>query len=99
VIAFAALAVVIRPRITRADVDEIQVWIVRAGCPDSRTTARPRVARPRVVAGLAGARNGVTAPRAFPCLGVVGVNESTNAVLSTSDADDDLVVHDQRREG
>ena len=67
-----------------------------AQIPDA--AALPRVARPRVVAWFTGTGNRVEPPRALAGLRVVGVDESADAVLTARDADDHLVVHDERRE-
>ena len=45
------------------------------------------------------ARDGVEAPRALAGLRVVRVDESADAVLGAGDADDHLVLDDERREG
>ena len=45
---------------------------------------------------ILGGGNRVEPPFAFAGLGVVGIDESANAVLGAADADDDLALHDQR---
>src|SRR6185503_19236515 len=99
VVALAALAVIVGTGIADAVIREVELRIVGARHPDAGAAALPRVAGPRVVAALAGPRNGVEAPRALPGLRVVGVDEAADAVLAAGDADNHLVLDDERRDG
>src|SRR6185436_18561910 len=92
-------AVHLRPGVARAPIEQVERGIVRTGDPGRRAAALPRVALPGVVARFAVAGDRVEAPRPFSRLGVVGVDETANAVLAAGHADDDLVLHDERRAG
>jgi len=54
---------------------------------------------PAVVAGLAGARNGVGAPDLLAGVEVGGVDPAPDAELAAGRADDGKIAHDQRRDG
>src|SRR4029453_18218976 len=55
-----------------------------------------RTAFPRLGTGLARRRDCVEPPRFASGRGVVGGNEAPDAVLAAADANDDLVLHDER---
>src|SRR5262249_710957 len=59
----------------------------------------PRIALPRLDAAFPFAGDGVEAPRARAGLRVVRIDEAADAVLAAGHADDDLVLHDERRAG
>ena len=99
VVAGADVAVVVRTRIARAPVEQVQLRIVGAGQPRRRAAVLPRVAAPRVRARLTRRRHGPEAPRALAGLRVVGIEESANAAFGAGDADDDLVLDRERRAG
>ena len=80
-------------------VDEIKVGIVRTCEPRGSPACFPRVVCPRVIAWFAFAGDGVGAPRELTGLGIVGVDESANAVFATGDARNDLVFDNKRRRG
>ena len=95
--------------VAHAPIREIQIGIVRAGQPDRSAAMLPglgiaiglRIGRarlPGLVAGLAGTGNGVEAPGLLAGLGVVGGDEAADAQLAAADADDDLVLDDERRQ-
>src|SRR5262249_42111308 len=81
----------------RPPVEEVEPRIVRAGDPGGRAAALPRVAFPRLIALLAFAGNRVEPPGATPRVGLVRVDEAADSVLAAGDADDHLVLHDERR--
>ena len=55
--------------------------------------------QPGFAAGFAGSRNGVEAPGALARGGIVGVDETADAVFAARDADDDFVFDDQGSDG
>src|SRR5207244_12248290 len=77
----------------------IPVRIIGAGDPGWRTTCHPTLTRPRVIPGLAGTGNSPHAPYAFPRQSIVGIQEPSNAVLSSGDTHNDLVFYGKRRDG
>src|SRR5262249_48682467 len=87
------------PRISSAPVREVRRWIVRAGHPDGAAAALPRLATPRLAAWLVGARDRPEPPGTPAGLGIVGVDEATDAVLRARHSEDHLVLHDERRDG
>src|SRR5262245_55239909 len=101
VVALAIAAVVIRIGVTRSPVNGVEVGIVRAGHPGAATSAGELVGRirPRVAARFAWAGNGVEAPDAFAGGGFVGIQEPASRIVSTGNANDDLVLDDERGDG
>ena len=94
-----ALAVPVGVRVAGAPVKKVQRGIVGAGEPRRRAAALPDVALPGVAARLARRRNRVEAPEALAGLRIVGVDEAAVRELAAGDADDHLVVDDERRAG
>ena len=78
-------------------VDEIQIGVVRPVSHVGAAALLPAVALPRLVAELARSGHGVESPEAFAGGRVVGVDESAGAEFAAADADDDLVLHHERR--
>ena len=95
IVAGAEIAVVVRPRIARSPIDEIQIRVIGAVVPGGGPAGLPRIAGPGSEAGLAGLRDGVEAPEMLAGGRVVGVEESGNAVLAASHSDDELIFDDQ----
>ena len=91
------VAVPVGGGIPRAPVDEVQFRIVGTGDPGRRSTLFPRVAGPGLVPRFSGTGNGVETPGPLAGGGVVGIQESPDAVFPARDAHDDLVLHGQRR--
>mgnify|MGYP003694772649 CR=1 FL=1 len=67
--------------------------MTQVGAPPRFHESPAHVSLPR----LAFAGDRVEAPRPLARLGVVGVDEAADAALAAGDADDDLVLHDERR--
>ena len=65
VVAETLAAVPVGRGIAGAEVDEVRLGVVRAAVPDAGAAGLPRVARPRLVAGLALAGDRVEAPDFF----------------------------------
>src|SRR5262249_17665735 len=63
--------------------------------PGAGAAVLPTVALPGVVPELAGCWNGVRPPQALAGLGVVGVDETANAILAAGDSGDDFVLERQ----
>ena len=80
-------------------VGEVELGVERAGDPDGGAAGAPRVARPRLVAGLAGAGDGVRPPHLLARLGVVGGHEPPDAPFAARRADEHLAVGDEGRHG
>src|SRR6185503_4589763 len=88
VVAEPPAAVPIGRRIARAPEREVRLGIVRGGVPDRGATRAPRVAGPRVVAGLAGARDRVEAPDFLAGLRIERRDVSANSHVAAARADD-----------
>ena len=100
VVALARAAVVIGTGIAGAEEDQVLLGIVGPGDPDRSAAAQVGVAlRPRPRAGIAGPRDRVEAPGALAGVHVVCVDEPADAVLGAGDADNDLILDDERRDG
>ena len=99
VVAETRVAVPVRSGIAGAPVEELERGIVRTGQPRRAAAVHPAVSRPGFAAGFAGRRDGPVAPQLFARLRVVCVEEPSNTRFAAADADDDLVVHDERGGG
>src|SRR5207253_4512656 len=101
VVAFTLAGIPIRTWIACSPVSEIESGIVRTGRPDRPSAMFPCVALtlPGFVTGFTGPGNGVEAPRFAAGTHIVCGNEAPNAKLSTGHTDDDLVFHDEWRDG
>src|SRR5690606_2503284 len=71
------------PRIAGAPVRDVQLVIERSGEPCGRAARAPRLAGPRVVAGLARPRDRVGLPRLLAGLRIVRRDEAANAPLAS----------------
>ena len=97
VVAEPVAAVPVGRRIAGAEEHEVRLGIVGARVPDGGAAFLPRVARPRVVAGLAGPGNRVDAPHFLAGRRVERRDDPADAEVAARGADDDLVLHDDRR--
>ena len=97
IVADAVATVVAGRGIARRPVKKIQLRIIAAGDPGRSTTCLPRVAGPGFMAGFAGAGNGVEAPATTSGVGVVRLDETTDTVVATRDANDDFIFERQAR--
>src|SRR5213594_3247231 len=82
-----------------APVGEIQLGIVVAGDPDRRPARLPRIALPRLRAGLARRRDREGLPRRLAAARVQRLDEAADAQLTAGDTDHDLPPRDQGRQG
>src|SRR5712664_4156217 len=99
IVARAPLAAVRRRRIARGPKSSIGRGIVSPRDPRGRASDFPRVAFPRFMSRLAGTRDGVEAPFAFACRGVVRINEAANPILPARHSDNHEILDRQRRKG
>ena len=88
-------------RIARSPIDQIELGIVRTGAPRRASALRPGVAvlRPRLGTGLAGRRDGVSAPQFLPGVGIPAVEEPARGGLSTGHAGNQHAVGNDRPTG
>src|SRR2546427_8464760 len=75
-----------------------EIGVIGAGQPDGRAPALPGVARPGVVARLAGAGDRVGLPRGLAGLSVEGLDEAPDAELTARHAHHDLALRHERGE-
>src|SRR6185503_15142250 len=99
----ARVQVVTGPRVARpragvagAPVREPELRVVAAGDPHRCAAGLPRIAGPRVVAGLAWARDRVRLPHLVAGLGVERGHEAANAALAARHAYHDLAARRER---
>ena len=92
-------AVEIRIGVAGAPIHHVQLGIVGARQPRRRAAALPGVGRPRVAARFARRGNRPEPPRTLAGLHVVRIEEAADRELAAGDADDDLVLDDERRAG
>src|SRR5258707_7700595 len=85
IVAGAVIAIPIRSRISDAPVDQVQLRIVRSRYPRRSAAGFPGIARPAFVTRLTRSRDGIETPSAFSGLGVVSIDEATNAGLAPTD--------------
>src|SRR5882724_10340876 len=79
----AHIAVVIRPGIAGAPVNEVQLAIIDPGDPGCHAAVFPGIAgAPGLVAGLAGSGDGPKTPGVSAGFGVVGIQKTANAKLT-----------------
>ena len=99
--ALPRIRIPVRAGIAGAEVQEIQLGVVRAGHPDRSSAVLPGVAVrwPCEVARFTRSRHGVEPPDLFSALRVERGDETADPVLAAGRADDDLVVDDERRNG
>ncbi len=99
VVAGPDVAVPVGRRIADRPVEEVELRVERTGQPGRTATGLPGVILPGLAAGVAGRRNRVEAPDPLAGCRVIGIDESADARLRAADADDDLVVYRERRQG
>ena len=99
VVAAALVAVVVGPRITNTPVGEVVFGIVRASDPNRGAAMLPRISRPRLVSRFALAGNCVEPPRFVAGGGVVGGNETADAIFPAGRTHNHFVLHNQGRVG
>src|SRR2546430_7873017 len=81
-----------------APVGQAEIGVIGAGQPGGRAPALPGVARPGVVARLAGAGDRVGLPRGLAGLSVEGLDEAPDAELTARHAHHDLALRHERGE-
>ena len=86
-----------RARIADAPIDRVQFRIERAGDPGRSAAKLPGIARPGIVAGLAGRRDGIGAPEMLAGLRIPAVDEVAGAEFGAGNAGDHHAVGDERR--
>ena len=97
VVAEARAAVPVGRGVAGAEVDEVRLRVVRAAVPHAGAARLPRVAGPRLVAGLALAGDRVEAPDLPAVFRVERRDVPANAEIAAGHADDDLVLDDDGR--
>ena len=85
-------------RVAGAPERQVRCRIVGAGHPDRRAAVLPRVARPRIVAGLAGLRDGIEFPDLLSGADVERGDPAIDAVFVRRRPEDDFVLDDERRD-
>src|SRR5260370_42633221 len=86
-------------RIARAPDDQVLLRIKCAGHPGGPAALLPGVTGPAFIAFLAGAGYGPEAPATFSGLGVIGIQETADSVLTAGYSRDHHVFDNQRRGG
>ena len=99
VVTLARIAVEQRRRIAGRPIEQIAGGVIGAGHPGRRTTALPGLTRPAVGMLLTGLRHGVTTPAFLAGLKIIGGDKTPCRKFAAAIADDDLVLHHQRRAG
>src|SRR5215813_2417306 len=99
VVARAVFGIVIGAGIADALVKRVAVGIVGAGFPDRAAAVLPTLQAvfPCLVAGFAGARDSVGAPKRLAGIEVGSFDEAADAVFAAGGTDNGDVSHDQRR--
>jgi hypothetical protein len=72
--------------VARPPVADVLLWVVHAGDPDRCAAPLPRVAGPRLVAGLAGAGDRERLPHRVAGLGVERLDEAADAAFAARHA-------------
>ena len=92
------VAVVVRIRVARAPINEIELWIVTARHPCAAATTGQdfRIVRPGLAAGLTGPGHRVEPPDPFARLRIVCIDEPARRVLAARDPDNDFSVDHER---
>ena len=100
VVAGAVFRVPVRAGIADALIERVGVGVVGRGLPDRSAAVLPAVLAvlPGLVAGLAGARDGVGAPGLLAGVEIGAVDPAADAEFAAGRADDGDVADDQRRQ-
>ncbi len=96
VVAKPRRAVPVRRRVAGAEEHEVRLGIVGARVPHADAAGLPRVARPGLVARLAGSGNRVEAPDFLAGLRIERRDVAADRAVAAAGADDHLVLHDRR---
>src|SRR5215467_4059862 len=95
VIALADIPVHVRTRISYAPIKKIEIWIITAGQPGGPAASFPAVSLPGVVPKLAGTGNRVESPEPLSGGGIIRIQETANAELSSGNADNHFIANRQ----
>src|SRR5215471_403129 len=95
VIALADIPVHVRTRISFAPIKKIEIWIITAGQPGGPAASFPAVSLPGVVPKLAGTGNRVEPPEPLSGGGIIRIQETANAELSSGNADNHFIANRQ----
>ena len=95
VVAEPRAAVPVGRRIAGAEEHEVRLGVVGAGVPDAGAAGLPRLARPGLVARLAGTGNRVEAPDLLAGLRVERRDVAADRAVAAAGADDHLVLDDR----
>ena len=82
-------------RVPGAPVEQIQFRIVSSRHPGRRPSRLPGISQPGFRAGLSGRRNGPESPQPLSGIGIVGIQETADAIFPASGSNDDLVLDDE----
>src|SRR5690606_8524495 len=82
-----------------APVERVGFGVIGSCVPDGCAAYHPGIAAPAVIAGFAGAGNGVATQKLGAGSCIEGCHEATDVDVATSGADIDLVAHDGGRHG
>ncbi len=97
VVAGPEIGIPVRTGIADTPVGQVERRIVGGRHPRRSAAGLPGVAAPGFVAGLAGSGNGVEAPHFLSRARIEGRDEAADAVLAAAEADEHLVLDDERR--
>src|SRR5262249_15552130 len=88
-------------RVADALVERVGLRVIRGSLPDRPPAVLPALLTvlPGLVAGLAGARDGVGAPDLLTSIEIGPVDPAANAVFTAGATNDRNIAHDQRRRG
>src|SRR2546423_6914209 len=101
VVARPVFGVPVGPGVADALVERIGIGVIRGGLPHRCAAVLPALLTvlPGLIAGLAGAGDGVGAPELLPGIEVGAVDKAADAVFAACRAGDRHVAHDQQRRG
>ena len=97
IVSGANVGVPVGARVADPPIGEIELGVVGAGEPNGASPRLPGIVFPGLMAGLAGAGDGVELPDLLARLRVVSRQETANAEFAAGRPDDDLVLDNQRR--
>src|SRR5713101_5026248 len=96
IVTVASIAIPVWRGVTSRPEQHVLFGVIRTGDPGRPAAVLPRVARPGFNSFLLSGGDSIATPFALAGLRVVGVNETACAILAAGDADNNLVVDDQR---